>query len=247
MKSEIIYGIHPIHEALRAGKRKFHGLFVCQKAPSGRLSELIAAAESRRIPVEKVQAAELNRLAASEHHQGLAARVTPFAPIELDKLLALTQERAGDRFLIMLDGVTDPQNFGAVIRTAVAAGIDGIIIPRDRTAGPTPTVSKASAGALEHSRIVRVTNMSRTIHRLKDLGMWIYGLDPRAEVSIYSTDFRGPVGLVVGGEAKGMRPRVRQHCDQLVSIPLVAPVESLNASAAAALAIYEVFRQRHSS
>jgi 23S rRNA (guanosine2251-2'-O)-methyltransferase len=246
-KTEIIYGIHPVHEALRAGKRKFHALFVDPKATSKRLVDLVDAVQNRHIPVERVPAIELNRLAGTLHHQGLAARVGAYGLAELGDILAEKEDRFGDPFLILLDNVLDPQNFGAVVRTGVCAGIDGIIIPKDRSVGPTPTVSKASAGALEHGQIVRVTNLVRTIRKLKDRGIWIYGLEPSAAASIYSANLTEPVGLIIGGEEKGMRPLVRKNCDHLVSIPHVGPVDSLNASVAAALAIYEVFRQRLST
>ena len=147
--------------------------------------------------------------------------------------------------LVLLDSVLDPQNLGAIIRTAVAVGVDAVVIPKNRSASPTPSVSKTSAGALEHLNLARVTNMVAAMKMLKTKGIWTFGLDRAADVSIYSADLAGPVAVVIGGEEKGIRPLVKKHCDFLMSIPQIGPVDSLNASVAGAIAMYEVFRQQN--
>ncbi|UCF91775.1 MAG: 23S rRNA (guanosine(2251)-2'-O)-methyltransferase RlmB [Desulfobacterales bacterium] len=149
-----------------------------------------------------------------------------------------------DPFLLLLDGILDPHNLGAIIRTALCAGVHGVIIPRDRAASPTPAVSKASAGALEHVRLIQVTNLVRTVQALKEKGLWIYGLDRSGEHSIFASDLTGPLALVIGGEQRGIRPLVKKNCDLVVAIPQVGPMNSLNASVAAAVAMFETFRQR---
>ena len=150
----------------------------------------------------------------------------------------------GPLFLIILDNVVDPHNLGAIIRSALAVDVDGIIIPKDRAVGPTPAVSKASAGMLEHASLSRVTNIVATIKILKEKGLWLFGLDSAATQSLYDSDLSGAAALIVGGEEKGIRPLVKKNCDVLLSIPQSERVESLNASVAAAVAMYEVFRQR---
>jgi 23S rRNA (guanosine2251-2'-O)-methyltransferase len=186
----------------------------------------------------------LERVAQSEHHQGVVARVSPFPLISLTEILDPDRAPAGGRFLIILDNLTDPRNLGAIIRSALAVDVDAILLPKDRSAGPTPAVSKTSAGALEHSRLVRVTNVAATMRQLRDYGCWLYGLAPMAEQSIYAADLTGSVVLVIGGEQRGIRPLVKKNCDLLLSIPQSGRVESLNASVAAAIAMYEVYRQR---
>jgi 23S rRNA (guanosine2251-2'-O)-methyltransferase len=160
---------------------------------------------------------------------------------------ALLQLPAGDDiqpFFLVIDSVADPHNLGALIRSALAVGVHGVITPKDRSAPPTVAVSKASAGALEHVPLARVTNLSRCLEELKTSGIWIFGLDAAADRNLYETDLRGPAALVVGGEEKGIRPLVKRHCDVRVAIPQRGPLDSLNASVAGAVAMYEIMRQR---
>ena len=243
--TEIIYGIHPVFEALRAGRRKFQRILLSPNAVSSRrMEKLREFAAARNIPIGNSSAPKLERAAQSEHHQGVVARVSPFPLTTLAEVLDPTEVAAVGRFLIIVDNLTDPQNLGAIIRSALAVDVDAILLPKDRSAGPTPAVSKTSAGALEHARLVRVTNVVATMRQLRESGCWIYGLDPVAEKSVYSADFSGSVALVIGGEEKGVRPLVKKNCDLLLSIPQSGRVESLNASVAAAVAMYEVYRQR---
>lgn len=243
--TEVIYGIHPVVEALRAGRRRFHRIFLSPGAASSRrLEKLRELAASRAIPVGNTSASMLERLAHSEHHQGAVARVSPFPMTSLAEVL--TPPPAGNRqwFLVILDNLTDTQNLGAIIRSALAVDVDAILLPKDRSAGPTPAVSKTSAGALEHARLARVTNVAATMRRLREQGCWLFGLEPAARQPVYGADLTGPLALIIGGEEKGIRPLVKKNCDMLLSIPQSGRVESLNASVAAAIAMYEVHRQR---
>ena len=246
--TEVIYGIHPVLEALRAGRRKFHRIFLSPGAVSSRrLEKLSKLASSLHIPVENTSGLMLDRLAQSDRHQGVVARVSPLPLISLAEALAADTAGAAGRVFVILGNLTDPQNLGAIIRSALAVDVDAILLPKDRSAGPTPAVSKTSAGALEHIRLTRVTNVVAAMRQIRDHGCWLYGLDPAAQHRVYEADFTGPVALIVGGEQRGIRPLVKKNCDMLMSIPQSGRVESLNASVAAAIAMYEVYRQRLSA
>jgi 23S rRNA (guanosine2251-2'-O)-methyltransferase len=244
VKTEIIYGIHPVYEALAARRRQVYAIYLMKEKKSGRLARIESLAESGGVGPQAVGRGELNALAGTAEHQGVAARVSPYPLTDFSDLLRTVQAGDGKFFLLMLDHIVDPQNLGAVIRTALCVGVDGVILPKDRCASPTPAVSKASAGALEHIRLTRVTNMVQTIQHCKRAGIWIIGLQKEAAQSIYSGDLTESIAIVLGGEQKGIRPLVQMNCDFMVSIPQRGPVGSLNASAAAAVAMYEAFRQR---
>ena len=244
--TEILYGIHPVLEGLRAGRRPFVEIYVAKDKPARRLEAVFKAADAAKVAVRKIEASRLTALVDSGQHQGVAARVGAYPLVSVAALI--DGPRSGpDGFLLLLDTIVDPHNLGALARTALCAGVDGIIIPKDRSAAPTPTVSKASAGALEHVRVARVVNMANTIKALKDKGFWIVGLDRDAERSLFAADLTGPLALVVGGEEKGVRPLVQKQCDLVVSIPQHGALNSLNASVAGAVAMYEVLRQRMAS
>jgi 23S rRNA (guanosine2251-2'-O)-methyltransferase len=244
MKTELLSGIHPVAEALAAGRRIFCEVFVAAGSASKRLSIIASVATSKNIPVRRVTTTQLNRIVGDIAHQGTAARVAPYPLVDLTTLLAQESASEPSRFLVLLDTIVDPQNLGAIIRTALGVGVEGVVIPRDRAAGPTPAVSRASAGALEHVRLVQVTNLSATIRTLRGHGWWVYGMDRNAELSVFEVDLTGPLAMVIGGEEKGIRPLVKQSCDLLLSIPQRGPVASLNASVATAVALYEAYRQR---
>ena len=238
MKTEVIFGIHPVYEALRAGRRSFGE--VCVAKFSKRLDAVAAYAESRNVPVKRIRPAQLKAITGTDFHQGICARTSLYPLAEISDML----DSAENVFLLLLDSILDPHNLGALVRTAVCAGVGGIVIPKDRSASPTPEVSKASAGALEHALLARVTNMARTVSDLKGKGVWIGGMDVGGSRSVFDSNLSGPFALVVGGEEKGIRPLVRKQCDFLISIPQKGPLNSLNASVAGAVAMYEVFRQR---
>ena len=244
MKTEIIYGYHPVFEALRAARRKIFEVQIAGDKPSGRLEKVAALAASLNIDVSMVKTSRLNQSTATAQHQGVGAAVSLFPLKNIDHIIDKLGSAHQSQLLVLVDSVLDPQNLGAIIRTAVAVGVDAVVIPKNRSASPTPAVSKASAGALEHVNLARVTNMVTAIKTLKAKGIWIFGLDRAADVSMYSADLAGPVAVVIGGEEKGIRPLVKQHCDSMVSIPQRGLVNSLNASAAAAVVMYEILRQR---
>jgi 23S rRNA (guanosine2251-2'-O)-methyltransferase len=238
---EHIHGVHPVTEALRAGRRRIIRVYIHARRgrPSARLTELADAAVAAEVPVETVSADTLAAMAGTDAHQGAVARVSLLPFVDPEDL-----RTSPAPFLLILDSLEDPQNVGALIRTAVCAGVDGVIIPKDRAAPPSPAVSRASAGALEHVRLARVTNLARTLEALKSSGVWLAGLDRTEGGDIYAADLTGALGLVIGGERRGLRPLIRKHCDFLISIPQMRTVDSLNASAAGAIALYESVRQR---
>ena len=245
MKTEVLYGIHPVYEALAAGRRKIYEIYFDEEKKSGRLSQIVSMAESRGIVQKKVKSKDLRVLAGTAGHQGVAAMVSPCSQFSVKDLLHSAGGGDEKPFLLMLDSIQDPRNLGAVIRTALCVGVHGVIMPKDRSAPPTPAVSRASAGALEHIRLVRVTNLVQTIKHCKNSGLWVLGLQQDAAQSIYAADLSGSIALVLGGEQKGIRRLVEQNCDFLISIPQQGSFNSLNVSAAAAVAMYEAFRQRN--
>ena len=244
MKAEILYGFHPVYEALRAGRRTFHAIYISKKAHAGRIQQIRSAAGRKNILLKEVGAAKLQAIGGTDTHQGVIARVTAYPLVDTADLLETALSGTGSSFFLLLDQIVDPHNLGAIIRTALCAGIGGVILPKDRSAHPTPAVSRISAGALEHMRVAQVNNMVRFIKTLKDRNVWVAGLDQNAGQPIYAADLTGAFGLVVGGEEKGIRPLVKKNCDLLVSIPQSGPVGSLNASVAGAIAMYESYRQR---
>lgn len=247
VKAEILYGFHPVYEALRAGRRTFHEICISKQTHTKRSERIRSEADRKNIPLKEVSPVKLKAIGGNVSHQGVMARVTAYPLADTADLIETVLSRASSPFFLLLDHIVDPHNLGAIIRTALCAGIDGVIIPKDRSAYPTPAVSRISAGALEHMRVARVNNMARFVKRLKDKDVWIVGLDQNAGQPIYGTDLTGAVGLVVGGEEKGIRPLVKRNCDFLISIPQYGPVGSLNASVAGAIAMYESYRQRFTS
>ncbi len=231
-------------EALSASRRHFFEVFIEKKKASQRLAKIIRQADYKKLPLKKVESDRMNTMLGTGAHQGIAARVSPYPYAEIGDMLVADEISAGTCALLLLDQLQDPHNLGAIIRTASCAGIDGIILPKDRSVTPTPAVSKASAGALEHMKIARVTNMARTLTLLKEYRLWIIGTDQAARQSIYTSDLTGPAAFVIGSEHKGIRPLVKKKCDLLVSIPLTGPIQSLNASVAAGIVVYEAYRQR---
>ncbi len=235
----ILYGIHPVEEALLAGRRKIIKIYVSNRR-SSRIAKIVNRAESSRIPVEVISADRLDSLAGTDANQGIGAQVEGFSFSDPDRFMPTD----GSGLVLVLDGLVDPRNVGALIRTALCVGVTGVILPKDRSVSMTPAVSMASAGALEHIRLARVTNISETLKQLKFTGFWVAGLDPSVEQSIFEVDLSGPLALVVGSEEKGIRLLVKKNCDFLVSIPQKSRVDSLNVSVAGAVALYETFRQR---
>lgn len=241
-KEEIIYGLNPVMEALR-GTREIYELFVAGSSSDKRMEKLLKLAADRKIPVRQREKGDLNRLCGTDHHQGVAVKAEPFPYADLDDVLA---ELKGNQegLVLVLDSVQDPHNLGALIRSAACAGAHAVVIPKDRAAGVTAAAEKASAGAAGTIPVAQVTNISQALEELKKAGFWIYGADGSARSTLYQQDLTGPVALVIGGEGEGIRPLVRKGCDAVVSIPLQGGVNSLNASVAGGIFLFEVVRQR---
>jgi 23S rRNA (guanosine2251-2'-O)-methyltransferase len=237
----LICGINPVLEALAAGTRHFDRLLVVKGLRNRRISEAIARASKLGVPLRFEPREALDRMAGGVPHQGLIAVVSAKALIGLDQLLDKAREPA---LLVVLDGIEDPRNLGAILRTAEAAGADGVLLPERHSAGLSETVGRASAGALEHVRVARGGNLVHALEAMKARGIWVIGFDAAGTERWDQVDCRGPVALVFGGEGKGLRRLVREHCDHLVSLPLFGHVGSLNVSVAAGIALYEVVRQR---
>ncbi len=246
MRTEILYGIHPVIEAFKAARRHFQGIYLEKGSTSYRLQSIRSIARIHGVMVSEVSADQLTSMAGTDSHQGVAARVSRFRCTDFSRVME-TAGHSERTPLLALDNIADPHNLGAVLRTALCTGAGAVLIPKDRSAPPTPAVSKISAGAMEHTRLVQVTNLARSLEALKSRGFWIVGLDQDAELKMYGVDLDMPLVLVVGGEEKGIRPLVRKACDMLVSIPQTGPLNSLNASVAAAIALYEICRQRTAS
>lgn len=244
VKTEMLYGIHPVSEALSAGRRRFAEIYIAQDSVSKRIKDTVDLAKSLNIPVKKITSAQLRAMVGSGMHQGIGASVSTYQFADVFDMLAKPNAQAKPHFLLLLDNIVDPHNLGALIRTANCVGIDGVIIPKDRSAQPSPAVSKISSGALEHVMIARVTNMSAVIGQLVKSGIWIVGMEGTSDSSLFDADLTGPVAIVVGGEEKGIRPLVKKSCDFLISIPQIGQVDSLNASVAGGIVMYEVYRQR---
>ena len=247
MKVDYLYGIHPVREGLR-GRRQPFELFVDEKGGGPRIDELLALARERGVPVRQRRRQDLDRMAGQPHHQGAVLSMEPFPYTEIEDLVSAWQASGKPGFFLLLDGITDPHNLGAVLRNADAAGCQGVIITRDRSCGITNVVDRASAGAVEHLAVCQVTNLARTMELLKKSGFWIYGLTAgEGARPLFATELSGNLALVVGSEGEGLRQRTRELCDVLLEIPMIGGVASLNAASASAVALFEVVRQRLSA
>lgn len=243
MSTEWIVGRRSVQEALRAG-RELEKLLVAEGVAKGSVAVLLKNARERGIPVQYVPRNRLDRLTAGANHQGVVAEAAAYRYARLEDLFRRAEERGESPFFILLDGIEDPHNLGSILRTADAAGAHGVIIPKRRAVGLTYAVGKASAGAVEHIPVVRVTNLPRTAEELKEAGLWIIGSSPEGESDYTEADYTMPLGLVIGSEGRGMSRLMKETCDLLVRLPMAGRVASLNASVAAALLMYEVLRRR---
>lgn len=238
----MIYGIHAVTESLKARGRAFEWVGVAKERNDLRLQRLIDECRKNGIAVRFLPRTELDRMAGNNSHQGVVAVTSSKQYGDVDDILAA--KRGTHSFLVILDGIEDPHNLGAILRTADAAGADGVVIPERRAASVTPAVAKASAGASEHLPIAKVTNIARTVEELKEKNVWSVGLDERGTQNYDALDYRMDCAIVLGAEGKGLHDLVRKKCDFLVSIPMLGKVPSLNVSVAAAVVLYEVVRQR---
>lgn len=236
-------GMNPVLEALRAGDRVSR-IYLSRTAGNPRVRQLVELARIRGVPVEEVDRARLRSMSASRNPQGVVAEIRPYRYSALDELLQEAYDRGQPPFLLVLDGVEDPQNLGAIIRTAECAGAHGVVIPRHGAARLSPTVARAAAGALEYVKVAQETNLARALDSLKEAGVRVVGTAAAASSLYTEVDLRGAVAIVVGGEERGIRRLVRERCDQLVRIPLAGRIGSLNAGVACGIVAYEVVRQR---
>ena len=238
---EILYGKNPVLEALRAGRPARKLVLAAGVRDEPRLREILDDAAERGIPVEETSRRRLDDIAHTEHHQGIAGYFHSRPPLSLDALL---ERMRAPGLLLVLDGIQDPQNLGALARSCDAAGADGMVLVRDRATGVTAAAAKASAGAIEHVPIAVVPNLAAALVRMREAGLWCVGLDAAAVLRYDRFDYTSPVALVVGAEGEGLRPLTRRRCDALVSVPMLGHVASLNAAAAGAILLYEAARQR---
>ncbi|QJA06630.1 23S rRNA (guanosine(2251)-2'-O)-methyltransferase RlmB [Thermosulfurimonas marina] len=244
--AEVVWGINPVLELLRSQPDRVEEIWIAAEGLRGRRARVLELARKLEIPVRVVKRFAPPKVPREASTQGVVAYIREFEYLDLESLLErLSSEK--EPVVLFLDELTDPQNVGSLIRSAEALGAKGVVLPRHRACGVTPTVVKASAGAVFHLPVARVTNLRRAILRLREAGFRVLGLEARAERPLFEADLSGPLGLVVGSEGRGLRAGVREACDGLLSIPLSGRVESLNAAVAGALALYEVFRQRHVS
>lgn len=229
-----------MEEALSAN-RPLDRILITRGRHGDRIEAVVQLAKSRGVPVRFEGRQQVDRLAGTREHQGIAALAAAKPAIELEDLL---RSNSGKAVLVLLDGIEDPHNLGAIVRTSLAAGATGVVIPERRAVGLTDTVERASAGALAHLPVARVKNLVRAMEEMKEAGFWLVGLDERAEKNYTEVDLKGSVGIVLGGEGEGLHELTRKRCDFLVSIPTTGPVRSLNVSVAAGVILFEVVRQR---
>lgn len=240
---EQIEGRNPVSEAL-LGRRRVARVMIALGSRGKVIDQIVSIAEKAGVPIVWAEREELDRLSKTGRHQGVLAHVEPYTYVELDDILANARRAGEDPLLLACAGVEDPQNLGSLLRVADAAGVHGVLIPRHRSAQLGPTVARASAGAIEHVSVARVTNLSRTLQFLKSNGIWAVAASPDSKLSYYDADLTGPLVIVVGSEGKGIPRLVAEHCDFAVSIPMKGRLNSLNVAVAGALLVFEALRQR---
>ena len=238
-----VEGRNSVLELLEAEK-DINKIFVTRGEKQGSINKIIGRAKGRGIVLVEVDKSKLDEMSQTGNHQGVIAIVPPFEYCEVEDILDEAKKRNEKPFILILDGIEDPHNLGAIIRTAETAGVHGVVIPKRRAASVNSTVNKVSAGAVEHMKVARVNNINDTIQFLKDRGLWIIGTDGSAENYYYEQDLTGPIALVIGSEGTGMNRLVSENCDILVKIPMMGKITSLNASVSAGIVTYEIVKQR---
>jgi len=245
---EVLYGLHPVEEAVRSGSRRLDSVMLARERGDARLERLAELCRAAGVRISLEPRDQLTRVSRTDAHQGAVALVRERAFLGIEDLLAVKKGPVADaqhRFFLALDGIEDPHNLGALLRTADGAGVDGVILPERRSAPVTATVAKTSAGASEHVRIARVTNLVRSLEQMKQANVWVLGLDERGTPDYTDFDFRTDCVLVLGREGAGLHDLVKKTCDHLLRIPMAGAVSSLNVSVAGAVVMYEALRQRH--
>jgi 23S rRNA (guanosine2251-2'-O)-methyltransferase len=244
MSEHFVYGLHAVAALLANPHRKTHQLYVSQERVDKRFQDLIEQARQGSVPIEQLSAQKMNQRFTDYTHQGIVAQAGALPEYGEAHLVALLEASKSPCLILILDGITDPHNLGACLRSADATGVDFVMIPKDKSASITPVVSKVACGAAESVPLVRVTNLARAMSVLKEQGVWIYGAAGEADATLYQIDCKGSVALVMGAEGEGIRRLTREHCDGLFSLPMTGSVESLNVSVATGVSLYEVVRQR---
>ncbi|UPG91768.1 23S rRNA (guanosine(2251)-2'-O)-methyltransferase RlmB [Luteibacter aegosomaticola] len=239
-----IVGINPVEGALANDPERIRELLVEQNSKNARINEILAAARKHGIQVRTMGKDQLEKMSGEARHQGVVARYETPPMLGENDLESLVEKAGPDCLVLVLDGVTDPHNLGACLRSAAAAKVTAVVVPKDRAVGLTPTVRRASAGGADLVPLVAVTNLARTLRSMKDAGVWVTGLAGETEQSIYQVDFKGPVAIVLGSEGDGMRHLTRELCDFVAKIPMPGNMESLNVSVATGVVLFEALRQR---
>ena len=242
-EEEYVAGKHPVLEALRAG-RSINKIFLSAQAQRSLVQPILEEAKTRGIVVQQVDKSKLDRLVPDMQHQGVVAQAAAVAYANVDELLARAAERGEAPLIVLLDEVEDPHNLGSILRTADCTGVHGVIVPKRRSAGLTAVVAKTSAGAVEYVPVARVANLVQTMEKLKEAGLWIAGADVGAKEGFYETNLTGPLAIVIGNEGQGLSRLVKERCDFILSLPMAGQINSLNASVATGVILYEVVRQR---
>lgn len=241
-RENVVEGRNPVIEVLKSD-RTVEKLFVAKGEIEGSIKLILAVAKDKGLVISEVDRKKLDEMSDGGNHQGVIALVSPYKYSTIDDMLDYAAQKNEDPLIVILDEIEDPHNLGSIIRSANICGAHGVIIPKRRSAFITPTVSKSSAGAVEHTKIAKVTNLNQTIKELKDKGLWIFGMDMDGTVC-YQTNIKGPCAIIVGSEGKGISRLVKENCDGIVKIPMTGQITSLNASVAAGIMLYEISRQR---
>lgn len=241
--TDLIYGRHTVLEALRS-ERSVEKVLLAENISKNSVREIVERAKAEKVPYQWVPRARIDQLAEGKNHQGVAAQVAPYEYASLDTLFKRAEQRKENPFFLLLDGIEDPHNLGSILRSADAAGVHGVVIPKRRATGVTSVAAKTSAGAAQHVPVVRVTNLNRVADELKEQGIWLVGSDGGADKTYTEVDYSMPIALVIGSEGSGIHSLLKKKCDFLVKLPMKGKVTSLNASVAAGILMYEVLRSR---
>ncbi|MGL4991673.1 MAG: 23S rRNA (guanosine(2251)-2'-O)-methyltransferase RlmB [Sarcina sp.] len=243
-REDLVEGRNAVIELLKSGRTTIEQIFIASGKIEGSITKIIGLAKDNKIMIKEVDRKKLDTISETGSHQGVIAQITPFKYSEVEDILAYAEKKGEDPFIVILDELEDPHNLGSIVRTAELCGVHGIIIPKRRNVGVTGTVYKTAAGAIEHMKIAKVTNVNSEIEKLKEKGVWVYGADIRGEEYSYNIDFAGPCALIIGNEGKGMSKLTAKKCDKLVKIPMVGKINSLNASVAGGIMMYEILKSR---
>lgn len=243
-REDLVEGRNAVIELLKSGRTTIEQILVANGRSEGSINKILGMAKENKIVVKEVDKKKLDSMSETGAHQGVIAQITPFKYSTVEEILEIAKKKEEDPFIIILDELEDPHNLGSIVRTAELCGVHGIVMPKRRNVGVTGTVYKSAAGAIEHMKIAKVTNLNTEIEKLKANGVWVYGADIRGEEFSYNTDFSGPCAIIIGNEGKGISKLTANKCDKLVKIPMIGKINSLNASVAGGIMMYEVLKSR---